>query len=421
MDAVRFAGDVIGVKRSRRGVSRFFVRAALAAAVGPVVLSLVGAVLSNLGADFLMELALQSWIGGWLVGTPVATILALVAGSRRALRASSVDVDDEALRLRDGEAVQAIARRQVTGALHVAGRGDDVEITLENGDVLHVEVATPIAARALVAALGFGAAERRTVVLLGDDHDALAAGCWGVLLGVLATTVATCGLAVIPTHFVYHVAGYLIGFVFIATSLFFARALAPKRVVVGTDGLLVDRTFGRRFLPLSAIRAVKADRQGLFFAITDGKASREIAITAAKGDRAAALRERILEAMANAGRAGEEASSALMARSGRSIGAWREALRRLVQSGGYRGETVSIDTLLRLAESAEAPAEQRIGAALAIGLAEDAAAKQRLRIAVDGIANETMRLAMERAAAGAEDEAAIEEAIAAEAKAGARR
>jgi hypothetical protein len=421
MANAKFASNVAAVRLSHARLARIFSRIALGAAVGPVALALLASVLGTIGVHFLARISIEAWLLGWLLGTPLATLVALVAGMRRLERAVRVEVDDDALHLDAADQRRTIPRHQLAGALHVASRLHTAEIVLTSGDVLHVELERPDDARALVVALGFGTSDRRTVVPLGSAHDTLAAGCWSVVLAVCVTILSSCGLAAAASNLLNAAGGYILGVIFVGTSLLFARIFTPKRVIVGTDGVLLGRSFGERFVPLASISGVDVTRRGLVLVLDGGKAQREIVLTNDKGQIAYALRERIAEAVAMARGAGAETASALVARGGRSLAEWREALRKLVAGGGYRGERVSLDALLRAAESAETPAEQRLGAAMAIGLAEDAGAKQRLRIAVEGIANERMRIAMEAAAEGEAEDAMIAEALAAEKRAAERK
>ena len=71
-----------------------------------------------------------------------------------------------------------------------------------------------------------------------------------------------------------------------------------------------------------------------------------------------------------------------------------------------------MDTLLKTAADADAPAELRVGAALAIAQSGDEDARKRLRIATEGIANEPVRLALEAAAERDAEDEAIAEAFA---------
>lgn len=425
MSSARFSAPLVRATRSRRRWSRFFARAALASAVGPIVAAIVAGVLDWLGVETL-GFALTAWLVGWLVLTPLSSVAALIAGSRFGLGADTIEVTDDELRLTGARAPRIIPLGAVEGALSVMGNEDEVEIVLAGGDVLRLSLPNREAPAELVSALGFGADARRTVLTTGDDHAALSAGCWGVFHGSLLTVVATCGLAALASSVrpIGQILGYLIAGIFVGASVLIAKLLAPRRIVVGTDGVLVEKAFRRLFIPLSSIRHVQTDHRGVVTVVTPsggskaGRGERAITLTSDTGRRAVALEQRIQDALALARPRRVEAPSALIARGGRSIAEWREGLRRLVAGeGGYRGERVSIDALLRAAESPEAPVEQRVGAALAIGMSEDGEARKKLRVAVEGIADDTLRAAMDRAAEGEEDAAAIEEALSAEKKA----
>lgn len=423
MSPARFSASLVRATRSRRRWSRFFARAALASAVGPIVAAIVAGVLDRLGVDSI-GFALTAWLVGWLVLTPLSSVAALIAGSRFGLGADTIEVTDDELRLTGARAPRIIPLGAVEGALSVMGNEDEVEIVLAGGDVLRLSLPNREAPAELVSALGFGADARRTVLTTGDDHAALSAGCWGVFHGSLLTVVATCGLAALASSVrpIGQILGYLIAGIFVGASVLIAKLLAPRRIVVGTDGILVEKAFRRLFIPLSSVRHVQTDHRGVVTVVTPPAGSkageRVIRLTSDTSRRAVALEQRIQDALALARPGSLEAPSALIARGGRSIAEWREGLRRLVAGeGGYRGERVSIDALLRAAESPEAPVEQRVGAALAIGMSEDGEARKKLRIAVEGIADDTLRAAMDRAAEGEEDAAAIEEALAAEKKA----
>jgi len=416
-----FASSVAGVRRSRRRLSRLLTRAAVGFAVGPVALALALPVLRALGVHggFLDEVALTFWLAAWLLGTPVASVLAFVAGRRARQAVTSIEVRDEALALAGDEGARRIPLRSIEGASIIVTDTEDVEILLAGGDALHVAFEGVTRAEALVTALGFGTAARRTVVPLGDPHDALAAGCWGVLAGVLASVLSICGVAALgsSTGMAGLLLGWIVGAVFVVGSVVFARLFTPGRVVVGTDGLVLEGAFRRRFFPLASIENLEESRTGFDLVVRDAGGPRRVTLVSGKGARAFAVAGRVRDALRARRTDAEATASALIARGGRPVAEWREALRRLVQGAGYRAERVSLDALVHTAGSATAPAEQRLGAAMAIGMGDDADAKKRLRVVVDGIANEKMRIALAQAAEGAEDEAAVEEAIAAEKKA----
>lgn len=408
-----FNHPVLAVKVQHARIARALTRAALLCALGPVALALVVGAAGALGFHGPGDVTLEVWLFSWLLGMPATTIGAVLATLRRGRRGTEIEVDQASVRLRDerGEA-GVIDRAQIRGALHVAGDAHEVHLVLASHDLVMIQLSTAEAARGLVASLGYGAKDRRTLVPLGDSEDGVVAGCWGVLLGVLATLLATWAVAVAPLHLLQRIGGYLIGMVFIGTSLLFARLFTPKRLIIGTDGLLIEGGIRRRFVPLGEITDVFGSRHGIVIRLGERA---EIPLNTTRRALGPSLVDRLKEALASA-RGGGEEPTALVARGGRSLPEWREALRRLSSSGGYRGERVSADALLRAAESIEAPLDQRIGAAMAIGLGEDEEAKARLRIAVEGIANESTRAAMEAAIEGAEEEAAIAEALEAEAR-----
>jgi hypothetical protein len=405
---------VLFVQRVRRRLSRFFARVALLCAVGPIALALLSTALEAVHVRGLWDTALVAWIFGWIFGTPLATILALLTSIHRRRAATSVEVGPQAVTVVRGSRREVIPRRRIAGALQVALPDPAVELVLAEGDVMHVEVAEADAARALVTALGYGGAGRRTLFPFGDEHAPLAAGCGGVLLGVLTTVASACGTAMLSSALpgLQAVMGQVLAAVFVVGTLLFVRLLTPKRIVVGNDGVLIERSFRKKFIPMTAIRDVTLGPRGLSLVLHARGLPGEMVLTSELGVRVQALHQHLVDVHAQAMRTTREETSGLVARGGRSVRDWRDALRRLAQGAtSYRGEQVSSEALLVAAASADAPADERVGAAMAIAMGGDEEAKHLLRIAVEGTANERVRVALERAAAGAEDEAALEEAL----------
>ncbi|APR82761.1 Hypothetical protein A7982_08110 [Minicystis rosea] len=406
------------MRRSHPRRARFFTRAALGFVVGPVALALLAQILQafrvHVHVGRFDDFVSPFWYFGWLLCAPLATTLAFRAARRVREDITAVVVRDDALILRDEAGDRSIPLSAIEGASAILTESAEVEILLANGSALHVVVFDFSAAAGLVTALGFGTAARSTVVPLGDAHDAVIAGCLGVLIGALVSFLSMC---VVPSAPSAVVSLNVLGAVFVVASTVFARLFAPGRVVVGTDGLVLERAFRRRFFPLADIREVAETSAGYDLVLKNGAGSRNVTLVSNKEARACAVVARVREALRTHQPRGEDTASALIARGGRDIAAWREALRRLVTGAGYRAERVPPDALLRTVDSSTVSAEQRLGAAMAIGMGDDEDAKERLRVVVDGFANEKMRIAMAHAAEGAENEAAIEEAIAAEKKA----
>jgi hypothetical protein len=120
------------------------------------------------------------------------------------------------------------------------------------------------------------------------------------------------------------------------------------------------------------------------------------------------LRKRIGRDDPEAGGAG-----ALLERRGRPAPAWRAALRCLMAEAGadYRTAKLTREQALAVLEDGGAPAELRIGAALALSSARDRATAERLRIAAEGCASCDVRIALEQAADGEVDEGTLDRAL----------
>jgi hypothetical protein len=111
-------------------------------------------------------------------------------------------------------------------------------------------------------------------------------------------------------------------------------------------------------------------------------------------------REQLLRRLQAGLAAGESITGAeRLARQGRSIVAWREAVRGLVRADapGYRAALLPTEQAARIVETGRAAPEARIGAALALAGTADAALKGRLRIAIDDCADEATRSALAEA------------------------
>jgi hypothetical protein len=85
-----------------------------------------------------------------------------------------------------------------------------------------------------------------------------------------------------------------------------------------------------------------------------------------------------------------------MARQGRSIDAWRAAVREIVRQDapGYRAARIPTEQAARIVECGHAPPEARVGAALALAAIADDGMKRRLRVAIEASADEHTRLAV---------------------------
>jgi hypothetical protein len=121
----------------------------------------------------------------------------------------------------------------------------------------------------------------------------------------------------------------------------------------------------------------------------------------------AALVARINDVVAERRTAGA-GSLAALARNGRPLEAWREALASLLSQENYRHLAVSRDDLVAVLHDGTRSLEERAAAALAmVGNGQDARAVSQVRIAAESSANERVRIVLQEAAEGRVDEALL--------------
>jgi hypothetical protein len=193
-----------------------------------------------------------------------------------------------------------------------------------------------------------------------------------------------------------------------------ARVARPTRVIVGRDGVRIERSFSTAWLPHAAIEEVAGEGSQLRLKLRG--AARAITLTGS-ADRVDVLVRQIREAQARGGGDALLATSALE-RQGRPIAVWREALRKLLAAeGDYRTVALTPEDVLEALEDPAAPPDRRIGAALALAAAGHPEARARIRIAAETSADEEMRAVLAQAAEEAVDEAALERVLKAPARA----
>lgn len=417
------------LRRVRRRLARFFAWGSVFFAVAPVALLMLCGIVAQVAgaAELLLDVTLWFWLAAWLGGAPLCFVLSLGAtrgvrlraAAMRALEGRITEVgsreQSETVRLRSPEGVLALAPGALEGALLVAGKESVVELVLRGGDVLLAAPEDDATSNALLAALGFGPGRRRTLVHLGGGGAPLGAGCSGLFMGILVTVLTTCGVAGLASSggVMDAIGPYVIGATFIVASVLAGRALTPGTVLVGADGLFIDKPFRRRFIPAGDVLRVFRRRGALRLSFRRGGEIAELELMNDTEARTSAVRVRLEEALASAAPPCEAPEEEL-ARRGRPLAEWRQALSRLGGALGYRGRSLPSETLLALAEDHGQSPEQRIGAALVLGQGDDAEAKARIRLAADSLANERLRRALLAASEGGADEEALREALAEE-------
>lgn len=313
------------------------------------------------------------------------------------------------------------------GWIEEPGDRTTVLLRMRGGDVLSIDAPDLDGARRLLTAAGVAPDQQALRMrLVNHTTQVFGGGC-----------IAAAGAVAFPLFGFFALIGTLefgllsgSGAIFTfcaALFLLLIYALVPARVVIGTDGLTVERILGRRFIPFSAIDDVKSDAGAVVITVAEKPIRLPTGERYASAGRAqasvqSALYNRIVEARAAGLRGGDaQARAADLERGGRTLPAWRAHLRGLTGGAGetYRRRALSPESLAGVLEDAGAPAERRIAAALALASAEDAALAERARRAASTCANPRLRVALEAAGRDELCEAELEAAAEAEREAAA--
>lgn len=203
---------------------------------------------------------------------------------------------------------------------------------------------------------------------------------------------------------------------------------------VGADGVLLSQWGDERFVSYESIDRVSANARGVVLTLASGERLALRATSPRHHALSSALAERIDEGLA-AYRSREPAPrpAALVARGGRPVVSWLESLRALPQSrgsddyaggpgGAYRTVAVPAETLWRIVEDPTAEESERVGAAVALGAsALDEDGRSRLASAARASASPRVRVVLEHAARGDDEDEELVAALEACGPASARR
>ena len=309
--------------------------------------------------------------------------------------------------------------REQQGADHFA------QLRLLNGELLTIRTTDANVAARLLTTLGV--TERRAVALAVPRAGSVGrrlAGCAAplvllMLLGLIVSFGVQVGRgATLPGPFGSLALAGVLG---LLTLHWAVGALAGTRVVVGTDGVVIDRPLrSPRFVAYGELRAVSvlgpkpwgrspARRSAVRFERLDGST---IDVRTAGPDDAVMLRDRVRAAMTVVTADGEVPfDPSRLDRRARDLPTWRAALEVLArQQPTYREHACGLEHLAALCESPRERPERRAAAAVALAASGDESLRPRLRIAAEGCAHPKLRDALEAAEAGDEiDEAVLEE------------
>jgi hypothetical protein len=307
------------------------------------------------------------------------------------------------------------------GWLEDAGYCVTVVLRMHSGDLVSIGVGTAEEGAALLRAARVAAHQQIWTTRLASNASLVTGGgC----LSAVATVALAVLLVVAPMLIAGAVGAALRGsgrwadlcepVCLLAADLmgFFLllRAVVAPVLVIGGDGISIRR-FGRRrrFVPYADVARVRRKPRSVVLMLSSGEVV-PLPTGEPDGPLSRAVHDRIVEAMGNRREPGSLGGADLLDRAGRSPSAWREHLLRLGQDPeGYRTRRLPPERLASVLEDVASPPERRVAAALALARVEDPTLRLRVHHAVASCADESLRAALEAAAA---DEIAEEELLA---------
>ncbi len=256
-----------------------------------------------------------------------------------------------------------------------------VDRVLDHARVAPDQRALAMPLRRTLGAFTIGLLSWMTTFVLTLFGSIALAGGWGTLLAIMLATL---------------------------TSMAVVARFGNPRIVVGTDGVRIKGTLFQRFVPFAELAQVLHYGSDALRIVRRDGTSFVIPLVALGRAHVDAVVRRIARAQEAAAKAGARGVDAL-ARRERSIAEWSEDLARIaVAPAGFRDNALSREDFERVLADPNAPADQRLGAAIALRAADAEAARVRVRVAADATADDDLRRALLAAAEDEIDEAALE-------------
>ena len=372
------------------------------------------AMLIALFAPALLGLHVGGAIWAWLLGAALATLFGLFVRRNISQGAGTIGVVGGALVIVQGRKKKAIPLADLVEGRSSPRRGE-IDLGLRGGAQIVAAVPSSEEAERLLVAAGLDASKRTMRFELGETTFLT----WMTfLLGPAAVVpVTTAIIRLMPLRGGVAAFVYCAVFVLLFVGLFqLVRALwGPAKLIVGADGIVVDRTLRDEFVPFGRLASMTMKHDRVTLRLDDG--SRVRARARHLNDvQQSELKARIDAAIA-AFHGGENAAEALsqLDRAGRPIAAWRAAMDALLErQATYRETPLTREQLFAVLESAAAPAERRLAAAVSLSAGGEPEVATRIRIAADACARPRVRLALQGVAEREIDDAAIEAALAEE-------
>lgn len=413
------------VIRVRPGLGRWLARGSLVALLAPFIFQLFHVLMMAVGIDLDRHLEpVRSLL--FPVGIFVSLGLAVfsVEASRVSLPRPSpaeLRVRKEGVEITQGGRTRMIPKSDITDGLVIPWRPQSkLELHLRGGDVITAIVRTEGTAYSAIEMLGFDASHHRTVIALGDANRQLVAGGCAFFLSLPVIIVL---LTVLPNALLRAGENQLMFVVFpllVMLSVFVvARSYRPLVVDIGTDGILLHKAWGNRFIPYEKLEDAELHDGDILLYVkrepgNSSSSPERIQIKHDSHVTLEALMARIQEAKA-AGKAGGDESQAraeLLDPQGRPLGEWRAALKALVhQASDYRRAGITVESIMAVLDDSQADRGRRLGAAMALRVMDHPEAKERIRVAADACASEELRVALEQAAEDELDEETLKRAL----------
>lgn len=381
--------------------------------------------LSKIGlAELLVLLAVganHGVIGFSFLGFVSFVLASLAARMVNLENEGTVVVDETAVTVLTTRVHRTIPRAEIRAAIatqRVIAGGvpiHAVEITTRarglggDGDVVRVRTKDREEAEALVRALGFGPGQRRVAIDFASPARPLLHVFLLFPAFVLANLLSVSALLVaegVGGHVPVEIVGPLFFAAFFVAFELVKRGFRAPRWIVGDDGILIQRAFGKTWVKRDAIAKIKNRGLALAPVILRADGGQLVA------PRGAGIDHTRVHAAVEAleGRLAPRApkpNAPELVRGERSVQALREELRQRIEQPTYREAAATTETAEALMRSPEASLDERVAAAMALRIAGEPAAK--IRVAADAFVDDATREALE--AVAADDDTRIERAL----------
>jgi hypothetical protein len=238
----------------------------------------------------------------------------------------------------------------------------------------------------MLEAIGRGPQQHRTLFVASSPLTRFVGGFFPLGLATLLGAIAV-ALPFGGTPFVRMVLGSA---AFIAG---FAYSMGPRRIEVGTEGMLVSWRGREQYIRFDDITAV--ERSGSNVHVKVGKGRLVNIAFGPHEERVAEAFEYRLRTSSKSASGEPSPAAARLLRGARSLAEWRASLARTSEVS-YRDAGVSSDDLWQIVHDPSASEEARAAAAVLLRNRPDA--PPRLRIAAESAASPRLRVALEAAA-----------------------